>query len=135
MSAITTDPRQIPSAAHAHARGRGMPRVLRGRDTDPPWARPALLGLLALTALLYMVGLSRSGWANDFYSGAVPYLCAGPITGTTIGSETKSPGGANGPSIPSGRHGSCGSQHGGSNESYQKSATRNSDGRSCGTIE
>ena len=71
MSAITTDPRQIPSAAHAHARGRGMPRVLRGRDTDPPWARPALLGLLALTALLYMVGLSRSGWANDFYSGAV----------------------------------------------------------------
>ncbi len=71
MSAITTDPRQIPSAAHAHARGRGMPRVLRGRDTDPPWARPALLGLLALTALLYMVGLSRTGWANDFYSAAV----------------------------------------------------------------
>ena len=69
MSAITTDPRQIPSAAHA--RGRGMPRVLRGVDTDPRWARPALLGLLALTALLYMVGLSRSGWANDFYSGAV----------------------------------------------------------------
>ena len=70
MSAITTDPRQIPSAAHARGRG-GMPRVLRGPGTDPRWARPALLGLLALTAVLYMVGLSRSGWANDFYSAAV----------------------------------------------------------------
>jgi 4-amino-4-deoxy-L-arabinose transferase-like glycosyltransferase len=71
MSAITTHPRQIPSGAHARGRGRGMPRVLRGPDTDPRWARPALLGLLALTALLYMVGLSRNGWANDFYSAAV----------------------------------------------------------------
>ncbi|MDX6392349.1 MAG: hypothetical protein QOJ73_3412 [Streptosporangiaceae bacterium] len=70
MSAITTDPRPIPSGAHARGRG-GMPRVLRGPGTDPRWARPALLGLLALTALLYMVGLSRNGWANDFYSAAV----------------------------------------------------------------
>ncbi len=70
MSAITTDPRPVPSAAHARGRG-GLPRVLRGPGTDPRWARPGLLGLLALTALLYMVGLSRNGWANDFYSAAV----------------------------------------------------------------
>jgi 4-amino-4-deoxy-L-arabinose transferase-like glycosyltransferase len=69
MSAITTDPRPFPGAAHA--RGRGMPRVLRGPDTDPRWARPALLAVLALTALLYLAGLSRNGWANDFYAAAV----------------------------------------------------------------
>jgi 4-amino-4-deoxy-L-arabinose transferase-like glycosyltransferase len=32
--------------------------------------RPALLVLLLGTALLYLVGLSASGWANDFYSAA-----------------------------------------------------------------
>jgi len=35
------------------------------------WQRPALIGLLAATALLYLVGLSASGWANGFYSAAV----------------------------------------------------------------
>ncbi|TWF79165.1 4-amino-4-deoxy-L-arabinose transferase-like glycosyltransferase [Pseudonocardia hierapolitana] len=37
----------------------------------PPWARwAALPGLLAGTALLYLWGLSASGWANAFYSAA-----------------------------------------------------------------
>jgi 4-amino-4-deoxy-L-arabinose transferase-like glycosyltransferase len=44
--------------------------VVRGRD-EARWARPALLGLLAATAVLYLVGLSASGWANGFYSAAV----------------------------------------------------------------
>ncbi len=35
------------------------------------WERPAFIGLLALTALLYLVNLSVSGWANSFYSAAV----------------------------------------------------------------
>jgi 4-amino-4-deoxy-L-arabinose transferase-like glycosyltransferase len=48
-----------------------MRRLLRGPDTNPRWARPALLGLLALTAFLYLIDLSRNGWANDFYSAAV----------------------------------------------------------------
>jgi hypothetical protein len=69
MSAITTDPCEIRRAAHA--RGSGMPRFLRGPDTDPRWARPTLLSLLALTALLYMVFLDRNGWGNDFYGAAV----------------------------------------------------------------
>ncbi|MDQ6688866.1 MAG: glycosyltransferase family 39 protein [Actinomycetota bacterium] len=34
------------------------------------WARPALLALLALTGLLYLWGLSASGWANSFYAAA-----------------------------------------------------------------
>ncbi|GAA1144083.1 4-amino-4-deoxy-L-arabinose transferase-like glycosyltransferase [Kitasatospora gansuensis] len=46
-------------------------RAWRGRPDDPAWARPALLGLLAATALLYFWNLSASGWANSFYSAAV----------------------------------------------------------------
>ncbi|GAA2116076.1 glycosyltransferase family 39 protein [Actinomadura alba] len=37
----------------------------------PRWALPALVGLLAATAALYLCGLSASGWANAFYSAAV----------------------------------------------------------------
>jgi 4-amino-4-deoxy-L-arabinose transferase-like glycosyltransferase len=33
--------------------------------------RPALLALLTLTTLLYVVGLSASGWGNSFYAAAV----------------------------------------------------------------
>ncbi|OIK05953.1 glycosyl transferase [Streptomyces monashensis] len=43
----------------------------RGRPEDPRWARPALLGLLAATLVLYLYGLSASGYANSFYSAAV----------------------------------------------------------------
>jgi 4-amino-4-deoxy-L-arabinose transferase-like glycosyltransferase len=46
-------------------------RATRGPDTDPRWARPALLALLAATAVLYIWGLGASGWANSFYSAAV----------------------------------------------------------------
>ena len=46
-------------------------RLLRARPGDPAWARPALLALLVATALLYLVGLSRNGWANEFYGAAV----------------------------------------------------------------
>jgi 4-amino-4-deoxy-L-arabinose transferase-like glycosyltransferase len=46
-------------------------RLLRGPDTDPRWARPALFALLALTASLYLWDLTRNGWANDFYAAAV----------------------------------------------------------------
>ena len=46
-------------------------RLWRGRPEDPAWARPALLGLLVLTGLLYLWDLGASGWANSFYSAAV----------------------------------------------------------------
>jgi 4-amino-4-deoxy-L-arabinose transferase-like glycosyltransferase len=69
LSAITTGPRQAAEAGHSRP-GR-LSRLLRGPAADPRWARPALLALLALTAVLYTAGLSRSGWANDFYSAAV----------------------------------------------------------------
>ncbi|MET8771372.1 glycosyltransferase family 39 protein [Streptomyces sp. NPDC004658] len=46
-------------------------RLWRGRPEDPRWVRPALLGLLATTLLLYLYNLSASGYANSFYSAAV----------------------------------------------------------------
>ncbi|MFF2349741.1 ArnT family glycosyltransferase [Kitasatospora sp. NPDC058115] len=53
------------------ARLRTLPgRTWRGRADDPRWVRPALLALLAATAVLYLWGLSASGWANSFYSAA-----------------------------------------------------------------
>lgn len=46
-------------------------RVFLGPADDPRWARPALWGLLAVTAVLYLWNLSASGYANDFYAAAV----------------------------------------------------------------
>src|SRR3954452_10606756 len=46
-------------------------RLMRGPVSEPAWGRPALLGLLVATALLYLWGLGQSGWANSFYSAAV----------------------------------------------------------------
>ena len=42
----------------------------RGREEDPRWARPALVLLLAATAVLYLWALGASGWANAYYSAA-----------------------------------------------------------------
>ncbi|MBL7516205.1 glycosyltransferase family 39 protein, partial [Frankia sp. CN4] len=56
-----------PGAAR---RRRLAARVALGPADDPRWARPALLALLAATAVLYLWGLGRSGWANAFYSAA-----------------------------------------------------------------
>lgn len=45
--------------------------VWRGKVTDAAWVRPALLGLLTITAVLYLWNLSINGYANSFYSAAV----------------------------------------------------------------
>ncbi|MFH8451307.1 ArnT family glycosyltransferase [Streptomyces fungicidicus] len=66
-----------PAAARHAAPGPGEPRgslarrAWRGRPGDPHWVRPALLGLLLATGLLYLYNLSASGYANSFYSAAV----------------------------------------------------------------
>jgi 4-amino-4-deoxy-L-arabinose transferase-like glycosyltransferase len=59
-----------PLTDEARARSR-VARLLRGRVDDPAWVRPALIALLAVTAVLYLWGLAASGWANAFYSAAV----------------------------------------------------------------
>jgi 4-amino-4-deoxy-L-arabinose transferase-like glycosyltransferase len=70
MSSSVTGARRFPAPPDQQQRGR-LARLLRGPEHDPRWARPGLLGLLVATAILYTAGLSRNGWANDFYSAAV----------------------------------------------------------------
>ena len=43
----------------------------RRASTDPRWARPALIALLVVSAVLYLWDLSASGYGNDFYAAAV----------------------------------------------------------------
>ncbi len=50
--------------------GGRLTRLVRGPESDPRWARPAFLGLLALTLVAYLWNLTSSGWANSFYSAA-----------------------------------------------------------------
>jgi 4-amino-4-deoxy-L-arabinose transferase-like glycosyltransferase len=51
--------------------GRTAGRRARDQAARPAWYRPALLALLAATALLYLWDLSASGNANSFYAAAV----------------------------------------------------------------
>ncbi|WP_406270327.1 glycosyltransferase family 39 protein [Streptomyces sp. NBC_00191] len=69
----TTFPHDGLAAAErpGHARSAPGTRIWRGRADDAAWVRPAFLGLLLLTALLYLYNLSASGYANSFYSAAV----------------------------------------------------------------
>jgi 4-amino-4-deoxy-L-arabinose transferase-like glycosyltransferase len=46
-------------------------RLVRGREADAAWVRPALISILTLTAALYVWGLDRNGYANAYYSAAV----------------------------------------------------------------
>src|ERR1700759_2756200 len=48
-----------------------LQRIWRSPATQPRWSRPALLSLLALTALLFLWDLSASGYANSYYAAAV----------------------------------------------------------------
>src|SRR5207253_7412705 len=72
MSTAQPEQRRFQPAAavdlplHPH-RDALEPRLALSRQASPAWARPALLGLLSATALLYLWNLSASGWANAFY--------------------------------------------------------------------
>jgi 4-amino-4-deoxy-L-arabinose transferase-like glycosyltransferase len=64
----------MESATHSHHRSWNSSRL---RDRLPerlralPLPRPELAVLLCLAALLYLWGLSKNGWANDYYSAAI----------------------------------------------------------------
>jgi 4-amino-4-deoxy-L-arabinose transferase-like glycosyltransferase len=70
LSVTTSIPRHA-TGGRSRLAGSRVRRLLHGPETDPRWARPALLGLLTLTAILYLWDLTRNGWANDFYAAAV----------------------------------------------------------------
>ncbi|MGH1547683.1 ArnT family glycosyltransferase [Leifsonia poae] len=75
MTTTTNPPTASVATPHAAAPPGRITRaarwLLRGRADAAAWERPALLGLLAITALLYLWDLAASGWANSFYSAAV----------------------------------------------------------------
>jgi 4-amino-4-deoxy-L-arabinose transferase-like glycosyltransferase len=58
---MTITEEQLPQTA---VPSEGPPR------RDPRWVRPAVLALLAATAVLYLWGLGSSGWANNYYAAA-----------------------------------------------------------------
>jgi len=66
-----TPPPSASGSARLPAATTRLRSLGRGRPEDPSWVRPALLGLLAATAVLYLWDLAASGWANAFYSAAV----------------------------------------------------------------
>jgi 4-amino-4-deoxy-L-arabinose transferase-like glycosyltransferase len=61
-----------PSPAVYPAAGAGDEAATLDRPAarHPAWRHVPLAGLLLGTALLYLVGLSKSGWANQFYAAA-----------------------------------------------------------------
>jgi 4-amino-4-deoxy-L-arabinose transferase-like glycosyltransferase len=69
---VTTTDVAMPATTLGSTRRRSVRRrAFRGREDDPTWVRPALLGLLLASGVLYLWGLGGSGWANAFYSAAV----------------------------------------------------------------
>ena len=65
MSTLT-----LPAPPH-QSDGVDLPTSPPRRRPEARWVRPALIALLAGTAVLYLWGLGASGWANAFYSAAV----------------------------------------------------------------
>jgi 4-amino-4-deoxy-L-arabinose transferase-like glycosyltransferase len=63
-------PRAAAEAGRGWARSR-LRRFLLGATDAPRWERPALLGLLSGTLLLYLWDLAREGWGNEYYAAAV----------------------------------------------------------------
>jgi len=68
MSTTTFPGRVLPAGDRTTGRVRSL---VRGRTEDPAWARPALIALLAATAIAYLWNLTASGDANSFYAAAV----------------------------------------------------------------
>ena len=70
MSSTVTGARRFP-APPARSTVAGWPGCCAARSTIRAGPGPACSACSWLTAILYTAGLSRNGWANDFYSAAV----------------------------------------------------------------
>jgi 4-amino-4-deoxy-L-arabinose transferase-like glycosyltransferase len=63
-SPASADPSEHPPRSRLRS-------LVLGPAGAPTWVRPAVVALLAATAVLYLWNLSESGYANSFYSAAV----------------------------------------------------------------
>ena len=71
MSALQLPVEPITAEAKPKPRDSALIRWLRGPADEAAWVRPTFLGIIVLAAILYIVGLNRSGYANAYYSAAV----------------------------------------------------------------
>jgi 4-amino-4-deoxy-L-arabinose transferase-like glycosyltransferase len=69
MTAIS-EPTMTPTARPLTDVRSRLLGIVRGRSDEALWVRPALLGVLALAAVLYVWNLTVSGYANTYYSAA-----------------------------------------------------------------
>ena len=65
----TTGPAASPTGLLPRVGGAAR-ALVRGRAADATWVRPAQIGVGALAAVLYLVNLTVSGFANTYYSAA-----------------------------------------------------------------
>ncbi|MEA2341781.1 MAG: hypothetical protein QOG11_1858, partial [Solirubrobacteraceae bacterium] len=64
-------PAQRRRGAAANDRAGWLRGVVRGREADAAWVRPALAAVLLLAAVLCLWDLSRNGMSNQYYAAAV----------------------------------------------------------------
>jgi 4-amino-4-deoxy-L-arabinose transferase-like glycosyltransferase len=62
---------RMPSADSPPPQRSRLGSLLTGPPGQPAWQRPAVFGLLAATAVLYLWNLTASGYGNSFYAAAV----------------------------------------------------------------
>lgn len=63
---------QPPATQAAPSSSRSpLARLIFGPETNPRWARPGFWALMVATATLYLVNLTASGYANEFYAASV----------------------------------------------------------------
>ena len=64
---MSTTTAPLPTPALSTARLRAL---ARGRADDPRWVRPALMGVIAVAAVLCLWDLTASGYSNTYYAAA-----------------------------------------------------------------
>ena len=88
---ITADaPTRDTAGTERPSRANFFSRVAFGAGTQPRWVRPAVLALLAFTAVLYLWGLGSAGWAPP--AGSAPRPRAGEEIVLTVIVLVASPG-------------------------------------------
>jgi 4-amino-4-deoxy-L-arabinose transferase-like glycosyltransferase len=71
MTTTTSSVPVVPGTGQHLGFGARLRKIAVGSDASARWERPSFLGLLVVSAVLYIWDLAASGWANSFYSAAV----------------------------------------------------------------